>query len=157
RALGDVETALNGRAGQAAFQPGRNLFQSVEFDELARPIEADQIAHPAERRDVGDGVDVPHDPVATGEPGLKDVEKAFRFGAIALERAFVRDLPASELMEEADLAEHRADRRHLEEYPLERLVAASSITRQELAGLLREIDKDGARFEESERCTVRTR
>ena len=58
-------------------------------------------------------------------------------------------------MEEADLAEHRPDMAHLEHHPLDRLVAAIA-GRQQLPGLLREIEQDRAGFEQAERLAART-
>ncbi|MNN39883.1 hypothetical protein D3C81_1539380 [compost metagenome] len=59
-------------------------------------------------------------------------------------------------MEKADLAEHRADRRHLEEDPLQGLIARRRIGGQEAAGLLGQIDKDGPGFEQGQRLAART-
>ena len=46
-----------------------------EADELARFVKADQIAHPAEQRDIGDAVVSAHHPVAAREPFLDDTEQ----------------------------------------------------------------------------------
>ncbi len=50
---------------------------------------------------------------------------------VALERALVLEILAGELVEEADLPEHRADAAHLEMHPLDRLVSAARIVRAE--------------------------
>jgi len=59
-------------------------------------------------------------------------------------------------VEEADLAEHRPDRRHLEEHPFQRLVAPGRIGRHEFAGLVGEVDEDRAGFEQADRLPVRS-
>src|SRR5260221_9809138 len=46
---------------------------------------------------------------------------------------------------------HRPEPAHLPEQPLQHLEAAAQILWQELAGLLAEIDEDGARFEDADR------
>jgi hypothetical protein len=58
-------------------------------------------------------------------------------------------------VEEAELAEHRADAAHLEHHPLDGLVAAGRILRDQLAGLVGEIQQDRAGFEQRERLAVR--
>src|SRR5581483_11545865 len=63
---------------------------------------------------------------------------------------------ASELVEEADLAEHRSDAAHLEMHPLDGLPAARRVGRQQLAGLLGEILQDRAGLEQAERLAART-
>ena len=131
------------------------MFQFVERNELARAVEADQIAHPAQQRNVRDGVVIAHDPLPPGETLLENGEQALRFRAIAFERTFVFDVLAGELKEIDDLSEHRSDAAHLEEHPRDRLHAPRGIGWQELAGLLGEIEKDRARSEEPERLAVR--
>ena len=76
------------------------------------------------------------------KPRLQHAQHALRLIAIALERTLVGDLLAREFMEIADLAEDRPDRGHLKEDPLDGLVAQHRIFRQQLAGLLREIEQD---------------
>src|SRR5262249_27492819 len=56
-----------------------------------------------------------------------------------------------ESMEIADLAEHRAYRRYLEEQPIEGLVTPCRIGRHELSCLLGEIEKNRPRFEKRQR------
>ena len=70
------------------------MLQAVEPDDLARVIEPDKIAHPAEQRDIGDGVVVAHDPFPAVEPGLQHAQQALRLGAVALQRPLVGDLAA---------------------------------------------------------------
>src|SRR5580704_6151037 len=48
RSLRDLEPPLHGGSGKAALQPGRDVRQGIVIDELARAVEADQVAHPAE-------------------------------------------------------------------------------------------------------------
>src|SRR3546814_11629641 len=58
-------------------------------------------------------------------------------------------------VEEAELAEQRADAAHLPHHPLDRLVTRSRIGREELPALVGEIDQDRARFEQRERLSAR--
>ena len=88
------------------------------------------------------------------EPRLEHAEQALGFVAIALERALVGDLAPGEFVEVADLAEHRSDDGHLEEHPLDGLVAARRIGRHQLAGLVGEIEQDRAGFEQAERLAA---
>ncbi|CAI8716477.1 hypothetical protein EMIT0158MI4_110027 [Burkholderia ambifaria] len=81
-------------------------------------------------------------------------EQALRFGGVAVARTLVLVVAAGELVEEADLAEHRADAAHLEHHPLDRLVAACGVLRDQLACLVGEIDQDRARFEQRQRPAV---
>jgi len=57
-------------------------------------------------------------------------------------------------VEEAKLAEERADASHLEHQPLQHLVAVC--LGQQLAGLFRKIDQDRTGFEQGERLAVRS-
>ncbi|MDT4855620.1 hypothetical protein FQZ97_899830 [compost metagenome] len=82
-------------------------------------------------------------------------EQAFGFLDVAVAGAFVFVVLAGEFMEEAHLAEHRADAAHLEHQPLDCLVAAGGILRDELAGLVREKKQDRAGLEQCERAAVR--
>ena len=52
--------------------------EAVELDELARLVKADQVAHPAEHRDVGDRVVVAHDPLAARQTRLQHAEQPLR-------------------------------------------------------------------------------
>ena len=92
---------------------------------------------------------VPHDPLAAVEPRLENAEQALRFVHIALQRPLILVFAPGEFVEEADLAEYRPDRGHLEENPFDGLVAARRIGGHELAGLLGEIEQDGAGFEQT--------
>ena len=65
--FGNLQPALHGGAGEAALQPCRHRLQGVELNQVARAVEADQVAHPAERGDVGDGVVLAHDPWPPGK------------------------------------------------------------------------------------------
>src|SRR4028119_1392528 len=81
-------------------------------------------APPARGGEVGGGVLVARDPLPAVEARFEHAEQALRLGAIALQGPLVLDLPAGEFVEVAELAEHRPHRRHLEEHPLDGLVAA---------------------------------
>src|SRR5579862_5997647 len=123
RTLWNVQPAFDGRPRQATIEPRRDVDEVVERYEFSRAVEADQVAHPAEHRDIGDGVLVIHDPLPSVETGLDDAQEALRFIDVPFERTFVGDLLAGEFMEEADLAEHWPDATHLEMQPLKGLVA----------------------------------
>src|SRR5262249_17191199 len=71
---------------------------------------------------------------------------------VAVDR--VRHLLRRILAEMMVLAGHRAEPAHLPEEPLQHLGAAAEIARDEAAGLLGEIEKYGARFEERDRRTA---
>src|SRR4029450_6253308 len=143
----NFETALHGWPRKTALPPRPAVRQAVELHEFACSVKSDEIAHPAQKRNVGDGEEVAHHPLAPGQPGLEDTEETFRLCAVALERAFVLDLPPGELVKVPELAEHRTAKSHLEEPPLDGLVALRGIGRQEFTRLLREIEQDRARFE----------
>src|SRR3546814_20967725 len=53
------------------------------------------------------------------------------------------------------LAQHRAKAAHLPHQPLQRLVARPRVLRQQLAGLFRQVDEDGAALEQCQRPAVR--
>ena len=65
--------------------------------------------------------------VAAGEAPVEHREQALRFADVAVARALVLEVLAGEFVEEADLAEHRADAAHLEHQPLDRLIARRRI------------------------------
>src|SRR5688572_32566785 len=46
---------------------------------------SDQVAHPAEHGNVGNGVFIVHDPLPSGKPRLHHIEQTFRFGHIRSE------------------------------------------------------------------------
>ena len=123
RPLRNIQPALHRRPRQPALQPCRHMLQRVERNEFARTVEADQVAHPAEHGNVGDGVFIVHDPLPAGEMRLHHAEQALGLGDITLERPLVGKILAGEFMEEADLAEHRPDPAHLEMHPLDGLVS----------------------------------
>src|SRR5260370_34694888 len=122
RPLRDFKPALHGRPCKAALQPGRDVSKAIERHEFACAIKANQIAHPAEQRDVGDRVLVVHHPPPPAEASLHHPEQARGFGDIALQRPLVGDLLAGEFVERADLTEHRSNPAHLEANPLHGVV-----------------------------------
>ena len=71
-----VEPALHRRPGEPAFQPCRHLLQRIECDEIARAVEADQVAHPAEHGNIGNGIFIVHDPLPSIKPRLQHTEQA---------------------------------------------------------------------------------
>src|SRR6266702_3773449 len=82
-------------------------------DELTRFIEADQIAHPRESRDIGNRIGIAENPLTPFQPLLQHAEQTLGLGDITIARTLVLVLLAGELMEETELAEHRADAAHL--------------------------------------------
>ncbi|MEY9429446.1 hypothetical protein ABH975_004761 [Bradyrhizobium ottawaense] len=139
-----------GRAS-APFEPGTDRFELGEFDEIAGTVEADEIAHPAEHGDVGNGVVVIHEPLPSRKMRLHHAEQAHGFGDVAVTGPLVLKILAGEFVEEADLAEHRPDAAHLEVHPLDGPVAARGILRQKLAGLLGEVLQDRPGLEQRQR------
>jgi hypothetical protein len=49
--------------------------KAVKADEFARFVKADQIAHSAEQRNMGDAVVSTHHPVAAREPFVEDTQR----------------------------------------------------------------------------------
>src|ERR1700739_3353949 len=107
RPLGDFDAALHRRPRQRAVEPGGNPLQRIEVDQRARAVEADEVAHPSEQRNVGDGEFVAHDPGLAVEPCLENAEKTLRLVAEPLQRALVLDLLARDFEEIAELAGDR--------------------------------------------------
>ncbi len=143
-----------GRATNAS--SARDVAELAEADQIARFVEADEVAHPREDCDVGDRIGVAHHPLPVRQMRIEHAEQALRLGDVAVARTLVLVLATRELVEEAELAEHRPDPAHLEHHPLDRLVAAGRILRNQLAGLVGEIDQDRARFEQRQRLALRT-
>ena len=123
----------------------------LEPDQLARLVEADEVADPREGGDVGDGVVRAGDPRLPGEHALEHGEQPPGLADVAVARPLVLEIPPGELVEEADLPEHRPDPAHLEHQPLQHAVAPGGVAGDEPAGLLGEIDEDRPRLEEPER------
>src|SRR5712672_2205300 len=154
RPLRNFKPALHRRSRKATLQPGRDPREAIEFDKFARTGEADQVAHPAEHRNIGNRILGAHDPRPPIKAGLNHAQQARGFGAIALQSPLVGDLLAAELVEIADLTEHRSDPAHLEVHPLDGLVSARRIVRQQLSGFLGEILQDRPGFEQPERLAA---
>src|SRR6267142_5917745 len=76
RPLWNLEPALYRGPRQAAFQPARDVAKAVERDQLTCAVKADQIAHSAEHRNVGDGVVVVHDPLPSRQTDLHHTQQA---------------------------------------------------------------------------------
>src|SRR3546814_1363045 len=79
--------------------------EAVKPDDLARVIEADQVAHPAEQRDVGDAVAFVHYPLAVRQSFVEHAQQPRRFGRVAVARPLVLIILAGEFVEEAELTE----------------------------------------------------
>src|SRR5690606_21966030 len=89
------------------------------------------------------------------EVPVDDTQEALRFLDVVLERSFVLVFLSFELIEVPDLAEHRTDETHLEHHPLDRVIAASGVLRDEAPALVGEIQQDRARLEQGERLATR--
>ena len=98
-----------------------------DADQLAGAVELDQVVDPREGGDVGDRVVVAGEPGALAEAPVDHREQPLRLGDVAVARPLVLVVLAGELVEEADLAEHRPDPAHLEHQPLDRRVAAGRV------------------------------
>src|SRR5690606_8442373 len=122
-----VEARPARRPGKAAIEPGKDRGEAVDADKRACLVEIAQRPHPRKDGDIGNGVVVAHHPLAAGEPALEHAEKAPGLAGIAVARALVLDLAAGEFVEETELPEHRPYGRHLEEHPLDGLVAARGV------------------------------
>src|SRR5580704_14005908 len=99
--LWNLQPALHRGPRQAARKPGRDVGERIERDQFARAVEADEVTHPADQRDVGDGVFVVHDPLPVFETPFEHIQQAPGFRDIALERTLVGDVLTGEFMEEA--------------------------------------------------------
>src|SRR3977135_330328 len=153
RLLGDARLGVDGlgeligahRRGprldglEPAFQVGEIL------DLLALPL----IRHdPRIARHVGDRV-VAGDEVAPGELLVEHAVEAVDLVAVAIDR--VGGLVVGVLREVVVLPAHRSAPAQLPKQPLDRVVALARIGRQELAGLLGEVEQDRARLEHRDR------
>jgi hypothetical protein len=69
------QPALHRRTREAAVEPRLHMKKAAEADDLARFVKADQVAHSAEQRNIGDAVISAHHPVAAGEPFVEDTEQ----------------------------------------------------------------------------------
>jgi hypothetical protein len=123
----DLQAAQHRGTRREGVERARDVPKVGEADEIARGIKADQIADPGKRGDVGDAVLIAHDPGTIREPGVEHPEQPPRLRHVAVARALVRIVLARELIEEAELTEHRTDAAHLEHQPLDGLVARGRI------------------------------
>src|SRR5690606_36739980 len=64
-------------------------------------------------------------------------------------------LAAREFHEESELAEHWPDAAHLPHQPLQAGITLGRVLRQQLAGLLRQVEENRAGFEQRQRRAVR--
>src|SRR5690242_5876236 len=134
--LRTIQSPNNSRTRDERGQDALHVRKILYADEFARFVETDQIAHPRERRDVRDRILIAENPLAPFETLLQHAEQPFRFGDVAIARTLVFVFLACEFMEEAKLAEHRADAAHLKHDPLNRLVAAGGVLWNQLAGFV---------------------
>src|SRR3546814_18321672 len=88
-ARGNLQPPPHRRTRQPALEPGRHVPEAVELHQFPRLVEGDQVVHPAQGGDVGDGVVVAPDPVATPEPPVEHTPPPPRPHAVALPPAVV--------------------------------------------------------------------
>src|SRR5690349_2261444 len=122
--------------------------------ELARPVEADQVPNPGKGRHVGDRVVVAREPGMAREARIENLEQALGFCHVTIARPLVLEVFTGELVEKADLPEHRPHAPHLEHQPLDGLVALCPVPREELPALVGEVDEDRPRLEQRQRLAA---
>ena len=83
-AAGIVRPRCDRRAGEEGVEGAADRREVGEADEVARLVEADEVAHPGEGSDVGDRVLVAGDPGVARELALEHPEQAPRLGDVAL-------------------------------------------------------------------------
>src|SRR5882757_1874013 len=75
RSLRNIQPALDRGPLQTAVEPTHDMLELIEVDQPARFVEADQVAHPAERGNVGDAVVIVHEPLPAGEMRFHHAEQ----------------------------------------------------------------------------------
>ena len=143
----DLDAALHRRPRRDLVEPAHEVRILGALDALALGE-----AGPRPDRDVGDAVVVAREIGVLFEAAVDHAVEAV--GLVAIAVAGVLDVLWRILQEMVRLAEHRADAAHLEHQPLQHAVAPARIGRQELAGLLGEVDQDRAGFEHRDRLAV---
>jgi hypothetical protein len=103
---------------------------------------------PRINRHVGYGVFIAPYPRALAGPIVQHAIQADRLVVVTIPRVLdvVAGVFLGVVVEVVGLAEHRSHVRHLENQPLQGVVALARILGEELAGLLGEVPEDGARF-----------
>src|SRR3546814_15317087 len=74
-ARGNLQPPPHRRTRQPALEPGRHVPEAVELHQFPRLVEGDQVVHPAQGGDVGDGVVVALHPVPTSEPPVARTQR----------------------------------------------------------------------------------
>jgi len=143
-----LDTALHRRARADLVEPALQVRVVVPVDALVLPR-----SQPGEHRDVGDRVGGAAEVAALRQAPVHHAVQALRLVAVALDR--VGDLLGRIDAEVVRLAEHRTDTAHLEHQPLQHLVLAARVRRQQATGLAGEVEQDRARFEQRDRLAVR--
>ena len=87
------------------------------------------------------------------EPVVEDVVDPFRFGGVAID--CVGNLLVRIQTEMVVLPQHRADRTHLEQQPLENVALLACVTTSESACLFREVQQDRRRLGKHHALAVR--
>jgi hypothetical protein len=105
-------------------------------------------------RDVGDRI-VPGDEGAIGQAPVQHAIEPVHLVTVAVHR--ILQLFHRVIVEVIVLAGHRPEVAHLPEQPLGGLGARAQVARQELAGLLREIEQHGAGLEHGNRLAAASR
>src|SRR5690606_38583220 len=94
----NLETLRDRRTLQEMLQRSRHVREVGDADELARAVEADEIANPGEGRDVRDRVFLAHQPRSALEACVQDAEQPTRLADVAVARPLVFELAPGELM-----------------------------------------------------------
>src|SRR5690606_25291715 len=110
RSLGwNPEPALDGGPREETIEHSQHVAEILDTDQVAGLVVVDQVAHQREDRDVRYRVLVVHHPLAALEVAVDDAEQAAALGGVAVARALVLPVTSAEMMEEAELPEHRPD------------------------------------------------
>src|SRR5262249_18480129 len=121
-ALGNVQAPDHGRTGEKGAERPVDAAKVSRTDQLCGLVETEQRAYPGENCHIGDGVQVPHDPVPPRELLFQHAQEAAGLANITVTRALVLEVLTGKLVEESDLTKHRADSAHLEHQPLDGLM-----------------------------------
>src|SRR5690348_4842710 len=85
----DVQAPVDGGPRDERIEHALHFLELAELHQLARAIEAHQVAHPREDRDVGNAVLAAHHPPPALEVLVEHREQALGLGDIAVARALV--------------------------------------------------------------------
>src|SRR5262249_61609716 len=109
----DGESAPHRGSRHKGLERTGDVWKAGKSHQLGGLVEADQVAHPGEYGDVGDGVTLAHEPAALRQLGIEHGQQPARLLHVSVARPLVRKVLARKLMEEADLSEHGPNTAHL--------------------------------------------